>query len=357
MSQQSLNYQAGVVEGFYGQPWSWEVRRAWLPFLREEGFSAYLYAPKADPHLRDRWREDWPRAERSRLEKHRQACREEGICWGLGLSPLGWQGEDIQKALQKRCRQLLGLQPDLFWLLFDDMPATENAAQKQAKLSGMVLDTFDEIKTITICPTWYSYDSILEKIYGVMPADYLHLLGRLLPEEAGVLWTGKEVCAREQPTSHLAEMAEILGRKPTLWDNFPVNDGHPELLHLAPFSGRPADLERWTAGYFANPMNQGMLSRLPLATLATLRRLGSAYQPGAAWQEALQRLCSPPLAALLERDASRFREQGREDIKAEERRALEREYRQLQEPAATEVADWLAAAGAGPGPAMPGGGA
>ena len=285
-------------------------------------------------------------AERQAIEEHRQACREEGISWGLGLSPLGWQKKGIREALEKRCRQIFSLQPDFFCLLFDDMKGGGGAAERQAELACMILDKFNQINGITICPTWYSYDPILEKKYGAMPPDYLHLLGRALPREVEVMWTGQEVCAKEQSPEHLQEVAERLGRKPVLWDNFPVNDGTPNLLHLAPFSGRPARLERWTAGFFANPMNQGMLSQLPLATLAALRRLGDDYRPETAWEEALQRLCSPPLAALLQRDARRFREGGRKSIKKAERSALIKEYRQLQEPAASEVADWLAAAGA-----------
>ena len=58
----------------------------------------------------------------------------------------------------------------------------------------------------------------------------------------------------------------------------------------------------------------------------------------------LGKLCSEALAALLERDAACFRELGRGGIEPAQRRLLEREYRQLGESAAVEVADWLAAA-------------
>ena len=216
----------------------------------------------------------WPATQRRALEQHRFASREEGIYWGLGLSPVGWQEENIYSALRRRCRQLSTLEPDFFCLLFDDMPGAADSAQKQADLVHFIFDNIDEINNITICPTWYSYDPILENLYGPMPPDYLRDLGRLLPPEAGVLWSGEEVCARRQSPAHLSEVAQRLGRRPVLWDNFPVNDGHPDFLHLAPFTERPASLEQWTDGYFANPMQQGLLSRLPLFTL------GCAAPPG-----------------------------------------------------------------------------
>ena len=50
----------GIIEGFYGKPWSWEERAASVAFLAPRGFTFHLYAPKADPYLRRRWREPHP---------------------------------------------------------------------------------------------------------------------------------------------------------------------------------------------------------------------------------------------------------------------------------------------------------
>ena len=47
----------GVIEGFYGTPWSDEQRLDMIDFLAAHRFNTFLYAPKDDPFLRDRWRE------------------------------------------------------------------------------------------------------------------------------------------------------------------------------------------------------------------------------------------------------------------------------------------------------------
>ncbi|HEY4397239.1 MAG TPA: beta-N-acetylglucosaminidase domain-containing protein, partial [Acidimicrobiia bacterium] len=44
----------GVIEGFYGRPWSLTDRLEMIEFLAERGMNAYVYAPKSDPKHRDR---------------------------------------------------------------------------------------------------------------------------------------------------------------------------------------------------------------------------------------------------------------------------------------------------------------
>ena len=52
--------KTGVIEGFFGKPWEWSARLSGAGFLRDCGYQFYIYAPKADPFLRRRWREPLP---------------------------------------------------------------------------------------------------------------------------------------------------------------------------------------------------------------------------------------------------------------------------------------------------------
>jgi len=65
-------FTLGLIEGFYGRPWSWEARAGYAPFLKTHGYRFYIYAPKADGYLRRNWRpdrpgEDWEALERLRV--------------------------------------------------------------------------------------------------------------------------------------------------------------------------------------------------------------------------------------------------------------------------------------------------
>ncbi len=49
--------QRGVLEGFYGTPWSWSARRSMVRWMGENDFNLFVIAPKDDPAHRDRWRD------------------------------------------------------------------------------------------------------------------------------------------------------------------------------------------------------------------------------------------------------------------------------------------------------------
>ena len=51
----------GVVEGFYGTPWSHEARLRQLEFYGRNKMNVYLYGPKDDPyHSTPNWRKPYP---------------------------------------------------------------------------------------------------------------------------------------------------------------------------------------------------------------------------------------------------------------------------------------------------------
>ncbi len=57
----------GVVEGFFGPPWSHAARIKMIDFMGDAGYNCYIYAPKDDPFHRDRWREDYPKADAKKI--------------------------------------------------------------------------------------------------------------------------------------------------------------------------------------------------------------------------------------------------------------------------------------------------
>ena len=55
--------QRGVIEGFYGNPWSDANRKSQFDFYGRNKMNVYVYGPKDDPYHRTRWRENYPAAE------------------------------------------------------------------------------------------------------------------------------------------------------------------------------------------------------------------------------------------------------------------------------------------------------
>ena len=79
--------ELGIIEGFFGRPYSWDERADMVRALAPHGYGFYLYAPKADGYLRRNWREPYPEAEMNALAAFARTCHEAGVRFGVGLSP------------------------------------------------------------------------------------------------------------------------------------------------------------------------------------------------------------------------------------------------------------------------------
>lgn len=339
----------GIIEGFFGRTWSWPARTDMISFLAHSGYDFYLYAPKADPYLRRHWQQPWPDAEWRALCALRDSCRAQGIRFGIGLSPLELYREpwpQSRDALARKLRQLNHLEPDLLGLLFDDMRGDlPELAERQVDLSHLAAEitTADDL---VLCPTYYSFDPILEKVFGARPTGYWEQLGQCLDPTIDLFWTGPEVCSRTYPADHLAQVTELLQRPPFLWDNYPVNDSArlSPFLRLDAYPASHSALEGRVAGHAANPMNQAYLSQIPLRTLPAAYRSGDAYQPEQALIEACNACCPATMARHLIADRPLLQERGLNEMTDTERQRLLDHYQPLADqgvPHALELLDWL----------------
>jgi len=335
----------GIIEGFFGRPWSWIDRAAAVRFLRPHGYSFYLYAPKADPWLRRRWQEPHPAAEMEKLAEFRDVCRAHHVRFGIGLSPFELHlhpGRGWQEVLAAKLAQLAVLKPDDLALLFDDMRGDiADLAERQAAIVHFAAER-GVAQRIFSCPSYYSDDPILDVAFGARPAFYLEQLGRLLDPAIQLFWTGPEVGTREFSPGHLARVAGQMGRKPFLWDNYPVNDGGrmSQHLHLRAFTGRPASIAPFVAGHGINPASQPLLSRVPLLTLAESYAKGEAYDYLAAFDRAAREILGEDLAARVAKDVLVLQDRGLDRL-GERKAALKARYAAFDHPAAREICLWL----------------
>lgn len=58
----------GIIEGFYGIPWSWEDKIELLKFGSKFKNNLFIYAPKDDPYHRYKWREQYPESDLNKLK-------------------------------------------------------------------------------------------------------------------------------------------------------------------------------------------------------------------------------------------------------------------------------------------------
>jgi hypothetical protein len=337
-TDRTSNADLGVIEGFYGRTWSWQARYDMARFLVSAGYRFYCYAPKADAYLRKRWREQWPQQDFHQLLQFREQCRAQGLEWGAGLSPFElWQdwGSSARQQLTSKLDEILALQPDRLCLLFDDMRGDwPDIASIQAEIANEV-QSYCGIPLL-MCPTYYSFDPILEQLFGDRPAQYWQQLGADLHNDIAVLWTGDLVISPQLPAEGLQDISARLGRKPVLWDNVIANDGRRSspFLPLQSIRQRVVSALDNVEGHLINPMNQPYLAQLVLRT-ATCDSESNALAT------ALSESCSAELAARILSDLPIFREVGLEQMDDSTRHELVTAYSKFEEPCALDVQDWL----------------
>ena len=335
----------GLIEGYYGKPWSWLAREETISFLKPHGYEFYIYAPKADPYLRERWREHHPSDTEHALRRVAGHCSKNKVSFGVGLSPYELYRDfnsDSQSALADKLAQFDDWGIEFLAILFDDMRGDlPDLAATQTEIMHWVAAR-TKAKKLIVCPSYYTDDPVLDRFFGRRPPNYLEDFGRLLDPSIEIFWTGEEVCSKEYSPGHLARVTDQLRRKPFLWDNYPVNDGQrmSQFLHVRAFTGRHADIGAHLSAHSVNPALQPVLSRIPAVSLAESYRLGDAYEYGAAFAHAAETVAGVELARKLQDDILYFQDVGLERLgKAVDR--LRRRYVAVDHDAAREIIAWL----------------
>ncbi|MCD3438340.1 beta-N-acetylglucosaminidase domain-containing protein [Streptococcus equi subsp. zooepidemicus] len=236
----------GVIEGFYGTPWTREERLDCLSFIADKGMNTYMYAPKNDRYQRSHWREPYPEDWVAHFRDLIQLAKERQVDFWYMISPgldFDYTKEEDYQLLYQKLQQLLDLGVCHFGLLLDDIDyqivaAVERRFKKtayaQAHLATAVyqfLQRQHAAPDLVVCPTEYDnhHDSL-----------YLAELSEAIPAEVAFFWTGPSTLASQISQADIETMAAIYRRPIIIWDNIPVNDyqNDSERLFLTPFANR-----------------------------------------------------------------------------------------------------------------------
>jgi hyaluronoglucosaminidase len=115
----------GVVEGFYGPPWSHDERLDFLRFAGRVGLNEYVYAPKDDPYHRERWRDPYPEATLAEIAQLAREAAARHVRFVYTIAPalsMRFSDDAEHELLAAKAEQLWGAGIRSFALLFDDVP-------------------------------------------------------------------------------------------------------------------------------------------------------------------------------------------------------------------------------------------
>ncbi|ELP69027.1 beta-N-acetylglucosaminidase domain-containing protein [Streptomyces turgidiscabies] len=286
----------GVIEGFYGAPWTQQDRLSQLDFYGRTKQNVYVYSPKDDPYLRANWRDDYPPAQLATLKQlvDRAAQNHVRFTYALspGLSVCYSSAADVQ-ALVAKFESLYAIGVRSFAVPLDDIsytawncPADEQkfgtgggaAGTAQSTLLNSIVkdfvDAHTDVTPLEMVPTEYS---------DLADSPYKTALREKLDPSVVVEWTGVGVIAPTISTEQARQARELFGHPILIWDNYPVNDYTTSRLLLGPYTGREAGVATQVTGITANPMVQAEASKLALFTSASYAWNPKAYDPRAAF--------------------------------------------------------------------------
>lgn len=279
--------ERGVVEGFYGNPWSHIDRVRQFAFYGQNKMNTYIYGPKDDPYHRDHWRTPYPAESASRITELVEHAKANKVKFVWAVHPgvdIRWIKEDSLNIVNK-LESVYGMGVRSFAVFFDDIGGEGAKAEKQAGLLNYITDEFvrkhSDVEPLIICPTEYN------KSWS--GKTYLPTLGKMLYPEVRVMWTGARVIDMigEDDTEWIISM---LGRKPYIWLNWPVNDYCVDHLLMGRTYGNDLTIAEQLAGFVSNPMEYAEASMLSLYSIADYTWNMKAYDKEQSWKNAIHAL-------------------------------------------------------------------
>lgn len=279
----------GVVEGFYGTPWSHETRLSILDHMGRYKMNSYVYGPKDDPyHNVPDWRKPYPADEAAKISELCSRAERNHINFIWAIHPGGdikWNREDFDLLLAK-FEAMYGLGVRQFAVFFDDIQGEGTDSHKQAELLNSLNREFvrakPDVKHLIVCPTDYS-----QAWAGKGENGQLAIYGRELDKDIEVFWTGAEVCSDVVRPDR--DFVNTRIQRPSLtWWNFPVSDYCRENLQLGPSYTLDTTLTSADmSGILTNPMEHGEASKAAMYSVADYGWNPAAYNALDSWQRSM----------------------------------------------------------------------
>lgn len=253
----------GIIEGFYGDPYSIAERKTLLGLMAQLGMNTYVYGPKGDSGHRVDWRVPYTGDIATALRTLVTDAHALGIepiwavspAWdggGMPMKSIRYSSEADFAVLTAKLDDMRTIGFSRFALFVDDIApsfyyaedntAFSSVAAGHASLANRMLAyvrATDPAARLYFVGRDYSE-------YQTTWKEYNTVLGAELDDGIDVLWTGPLVYSPKITTADCEKANQLLGRKVSIWDN------HPE--KVVAMSGRSGDLPTAVDGFFANPV-------------------------------------------------------------------------------------------------------
>ena len=332
----------GIVEGYYGVPYSAEVTKDLFRFMARYKMNAYMYGAKSDQYHSRYWDKPYPTAitpEQRRIGYLSQdmmrditavahACKVNFI-WaihpGQAFADPGNPGVIDQVMAKFESMYSLGVRQ--FGVFVDDVgvpsdPAVmrlcaDNLATLQRRVDARWntpgASPADTVKPLCYVPQLYAYGWV-----SLDRGQQFYESLRPTPGKAGVFITGRNVWSVPN-NGDLSLVQSWLGREVSWWWNYLCNDNDVTKLfvadmytnfrdetHIISTDRLPATLSG-TNTILVNPMQQGELSKIGLFSVADYTWNTTAFNNERSWEASLAAVLPPGYAQAFRTVAPHLR--------------------------------------------------
>jgi hyaluronoglucosaminidase len=282
------------------------VRARTIRLLSQVRENTYVYGPKNDDYAHFQWAEPYPPDAGQAIAEAAKEARADLVHFVWAVSPGLLQGApapggsikyssaaDFQRLTTKiEAMRALGvgdfavfvddLTDGLVW--DEDKAAFATLADAHVSLLNRLNDYLkQQVPTTHLLVVGTKYATNVDGW-----ESYNRIWGQSLEPDIEVLWTGNQVYSETMTASDMTAVDGLLGRKVTIWDNWPTE--------VIPLRGRSSDLASTVGGFLSNPVLNEDGRFPPSAFWQVLGTIGDyTWNPGgydpeqsfAAWQPQL----------------------------------------------------------------------
>ena len=310
----------GVIEGYYGMPYSVEVTKDLLHFMMRYKMNSYMYGAKSDAYHSQYWDKPYPATlteEQKSMgcftaDNMREICKvsaatKVNFIWAIhpGKAFTG-KDDNVTDRIMGKFELMHGLGVRQFAVFVDDVGVPtdaptlalnakrltdlQNAMDKKWNYKGAT--PADTLKPLHFVPQLYAYG--WEK-----PETRVNFYKALsnTPHKTQVYITGKQVWT--VPNNHDLDVVETDFGRGVAWWNYPCNDNadawtfpadmYSNFVDMPEIDGNsmlPKSLEH-CASLLSNPMQQGEIAKIPLFSIADFAWNNSGFNSVESWKAAL----------------------------------------------------------------------
>ncbi|MBE6181588.1 MAG: hyaluronoglucosaminidase [Rikenellaceae bacterium] len=332
----------GVVEGYYGVPYSAEVTKDLFRFMARFKMNTYLYGAKSDSYHSRYWSEPYPTSiteEQLRIGYLTQDMMRDitsvahatkvNFIWAIhpGQAFAVADNKEMLDKIMTKFESMHSLGVREFGVFVDDVGVPKKVEEMEicarnidqlqkridARWNGKEMPAADRVNPLHYVPQLYAYSwGSAEQV-----RQFFESLAKTDPK-INIYITGREVWSVPS-NKDIDHVKQYLGRNVSWWWNYACNDADVTKLFIMDTYANFRDESRinnlsrlesnlsGTDVLIVNPMQQGVLSKIPLFSVADYAWNTDAFNNDKSWEASFPAVVSKQYAAALRKAAPYLR--------------------------------------------------